>query len=245
MIKLRSRLFKPTIVGKFGEGAALIVGGLASAKAFSVLSQMHANETKCQMTNRLVWDLWAKMAQGETANLRLRCGGNAFSGKKFRVMEKESADLETCLRIGAVLGDASENEVEYLGRIGSCLGIILELSKDFLVSINLSLGLSERIRSGALSYSLLWAREHSEKIRKKLGDLANSNSVQPSDIREIVEDIFEAKAFDNTLRIINKFTNKAQKDLSELEKNRGTRMLGFFVKAQSKLLIESLSTFQV
>jgi geranylgeranyl pyrophosphate synthase len=35
------KLFKPTLFGKFGEGTALMIGGLASAKAFSILNQMN------------------------------------------------------------------------------------------------------------------------------------------------------------------------------------------------------------
>lgn len=239
------KLFKPTLVGKFGESRALMIGGLASAKAFSILNQIDLDKIKRQTITKLVWGLWAKMAQAETVNLRLRHQGNASSRKKLWVIKKEAADLEACLRIGAVLGNASENEVKHLAMYGLYLGMIVELCKDFFVSINLTLDLAEKIRSGVLPYSLLWAREHSEKIRKKLEDLANTNTIQPSDIREIVENTFETKALNNTLKNIRKFSKKAEEDLSEIKKNRSTRMLRFFVKAQPELLIESLSTFQV
>jgi geranylgeranyl pyrophosphate synthase len=238
--------FKPTLLGKFGEGTTLMIGGLASAKAFSILNQMDTDKLKRQTVIELIWDLLATMAQAETVNLRLRSQGNVSPRKKLWVIKMEAADLETCLRIGAVMGNGSEDEVEHLGKYGLYLGTILELWKDFHVSTNLTLELAEKIRSGALPYSLLWARERSEKIRGKLENLANKNTTEPSDIKQIVENILETKALNNTLRILRKITKRAKEELFELKKtNRAIQTLEFFAETQLQLFIESLSTFQV
>lgn len=241
------KLFRPTLFGKFGEGTALMIGGLASAKAFSILNQMDVDKTKRQTVTKLFWNLWTRMAKAEALNLRLRNQGNISSRKKFLVIRMEAAaDLETCLRIGAVLGNGSEGEVKHLGRYGLYIGIILELWKDFHVSINSTLELAEKLRSGALPYALLWAGERSEKIRKKLGHLVNENTIEPSDIKEIVEHTLETKALENTVTTIRKFTKKAKEGLIELKKERrAIRTLNFFVEAQPQLFAESLSTFQV
>ena len=244
--KAMSKKFKPTLFGKFGEGTALMIVGLSSAKAFSIINQMDVDRLKRQIVTELLWDLWAKLVRAETANLRLRSQGNVSSRKRFWVIKMEAADLETCLRIGAVLGNGSEDEVKHLGRYGLYLGIILDLWKDFHSSINLTLELTEKIRSGALPYSLLWARKRSEKIRKKLEDLANKNAIEPYDIKEIAENILETKALSNTIKTIRKFTKKAKKELLELKKRTNTtRTLKFFVEAQPQLFIESLSALQV
>lgn len=240
------KLFKPTLLGKFGEGTALMIGGLASAKAFSILNQMDVDKIKRQTVIRLFWDLWTKIAKAETINLRLRSQGNVSPRKRFWVIKMHAADLETCLRVGAALGNGSEDEVKHLGRYGLYLGTILELWKDFHASINLTLELAEKIKSGALPYSLLWARERSEKIRKKLENLANRNTIEPSDIKEIVEAILETKALDNTMKIMRKITKRAEEELFELKKkNNATQTLKFFVETQPQLFIESLPTLQV
>jgi geranylgeranyl pyrophosphate synthase len=243
--KTVSKLFKPTLFGKFGEGTALMIGGLASAKAFSILNQMDVDKIKCQTVTKLFWDFWTKIAKAETVNLRLRSQGIVSARKKLWVIKMQAANLETCLKIGATLGNGSEDEVKHLGEYGLYLGTVLELWKDFHVSINLTLELAEKIKSGALPYSLLWARKRSEKIRKKLEDLANRNTIEPSDIKEIVEHTLETKALNNTMKTIRKFTNKAEEELFELKENKATRTLKFFVEAQPQLFIESLSTLQV
>jgi len=238
--------FRPTLFGKFGEGTALIIGGLATAKAFSILNQMDVDEINRQTVTKLFWNLWAKMAKTETINLRLRRQGDFSPEKKLWVIKMEAVDLETCLRIGAVLGNGSEDEVKHLGRYGSYLSIALELWRDFHVSINLTLELAEKIRSGALPYSLRWARKRSEKIRKKLEGLANKNAIEPSDIKEIVEDTLETKALNHIMKSMRKFANKAGEELFQLKKrSKHTRTLKFFVEAQPQLFIESLSTLQL
>ena len=214
--KTRFKLFKQTLFGKFGEGIALIIGGLASAKAFSILNQMRVNSNHHKTVTMLIWDLCSKMAKAETINLRLRSKEYISSRKRFSVIKMEATDLETCLKIGAILGTGSEEEVEHLGKYGLCLGIILELWKDFHVSVNWTLELGEKIRNGALPYTLRWASERAEKLRKKLKDLANSDSIEPSDIKEVVEYTLATRVLNKTLKTMEKFTDKALKNFSVL-----------------------------
>ncbi len=238
--KVPLKLFKPTLFGKFGEGTALIIGGLASAKAFSILNQMDIDKDKRQTVTRLFWDLWAKMAHAETVNLGVRGHGNFSPKKKFWKFKTEAADMETCLRIGAVIGNGSESEVNHLGEYGLCLGIILELWKDFHVSVNLTLELAEKIRSGALPYSLLWAMERSERIRKEFEKLANKKTVEQSHIKEIVKNTLETKTLDNTLKTIKRFTKKGIEELIELKMNNAARTLQMFIEAQPRVFVDSL-----
>jgi len=240
-----SRLFRQTLLGKFNEGAALIIGGLASAKAFSIINQMNVDPIKRQTIARLFWDFCAKIAKAETVNLRLRNQASVSSKKKLWLIKIQAANLETCLKIGAVLGNGTEDEVKHLSKYGSYLGMILELWRDFNISINFTLELAEKIKRGTLPYSLLWARECSERIRKKLETLANRNTIEPSDIKEIVKNTLETKALNNTLKIIRKLAEKAKEELFYLKNQAtATQTLEFFVKAQPQLFSESLSPLQ-
>jgi geranylgeranyl pyrophosphate synthase len=237
--------FKPTLFGKFGEGPALIIGGLASAKAFSILNRMNVDVIKRQEINKLVWELLTKMAQAEAANLRLRKHGNVSYRKKFSIIKMEASDLGTCTKIGAILGNGSTVEIKHLANYGLFLGIIFELWKSFHVTTNLTMELAEKLKSGAYPFLLLWAKEHSEKLRKKLEELKRNNSIKPSEIREIVEYVLETNLFKYITQNIRKFTNKAKVELAELNDNEAIRMLRFFVEAQPQLFIESLSPVQL
>lgn len=244
--KATSKSFKPTLFGKFGESSALIIGGLASAKAFSILNGINMDITKRRKVTQLFWTLWTSMAKAETVSLGFRTQKSFSSAKKLLKIEAEaSADVDTCLRIGAVIGNGSESEVKHLGSYGRYLGVVLELQKDFLVTVNLTLELNEKIRSGALPYFLLWARERSEKLRRKIEDLTNKDETQSSDIKEIVEHTLETNVLDNALKIMREYTEKAENELSELKKNKATETLKSFVRSQAELFIGYLSNFQI
>jgi geranylgeranyl pyrophosphate synthase len=243
--KTLSKVFKPTLLGKFGEDTALIIGGLGSAKAFSIANQMDVDRMKRQTITKLFWNFCTKIAKAETVNLRLRRQRNVSPRKKLWVIKMQAANLETCLRIGAVLGDAAEDEVRHLGKYGLYLGTILELQKDFTVSINLTLELAEKIKCGAFPYSLLWAKKRSEKIREQIENLASKNTIEPLDIREIVKNTLETKTLNNSMKLVRRFTKKAKEELSEMRKeSTATRTLKFFVEAQPQLFSESLSILQ-
>ncbi len=74
----QARLFKPTLYGKYGKGTALIIGGLVSAKAFTILNQIKMLKSKKQIID-LFWNMWAKMAEAETTNLNVRNQGYSSS----------------------------------------------------------------------------------------------------------------------------------------------------------------------
>lgn len=242
--KAALKSFKPTLSGKFGEDTALVIGGLALAKAFLFLNQMNLDEVMYNSISKLLWQLWAKMSRVETVSLRLRSRGHVSAKKKFWKIKMEASDMETCLEIGAILGRGSEIKVKHLGRYGLFLGMILELRKDAYVSLNLTSDLAQRIRNGALPYSLLWASEHSEKILKKLANLGNKTTIEPSDIKGVVEQVLKTGAIGNTMEIIKKLAKKAKAELIEVEKNRATQTLQLFVEAQCSVFINSLSTLQ-
>lgn len=240
--KAPRKLFKPTLFGKFGEGAALIVGGLAAAKAFTILNAIDIKKRKRIIVTRQFWNLLAKMAQAETVSLGLQSQRILSSKEKFwKIKTEASANPKTCLQIGAILGNGSVDQVEHLGRYGMSLGVILELWKDFHVSLNLTLELAEKIRAGALPYSLLWASEQSEKMKKQLTILADQNVIEQFHIKQIVEAMLETKTFDNTTKQIERFTERAKKDLAMIGTNKATQTLQLLVETLPQLFIERLS----
>ena len=234
--------FVPTVLGKFGEGVTLMIGGLASAKAFSILGEMKVNETKRRTITGLVWGYWSKLAKAEATNLELRVRSDVKPEEKLNVIEMQAVSLEISLKIGAVLGNSSEDEMERLGNYGRYLGIILDLGKDFKSSVNLTLELAEKIRRGAFPYTLLWARNHSEKIRQCLPLL--TNAINPIDIRKIVEAVLETKALENTVKLLNTLTQKGEAELLDLKNKEHASTLKFLLQAQTEIFRESLSAFE-
>ena len=129
------------------------------------------------------------MAKTEAVNLRTRKNQYSAKDKLLKIRAEAEADLGNCLKMGAVIGNGSEKEVKSLGKYGLYIGIILELQHDFQVSVNLTLELADKVRIGALPYTLLRAREDSQELQKNLKDIACKKTIGPKEIEKIVQGV--------------------------------------------------------
>lgn len=244
MDKTTSKSFKPTLFGKYGENMAIIIGGLASAKGFSLLEEMDITRDKQKKILDLVWRLWATMSKAEVNALRLRKKKSYSSVDKMNKIKTEATDTKICLEIGATLGNGSESEIIRLGRYGLFFGIILGLWHDFLVSTNLTLELAEKLRNGRLTYSLLLACERSENFRKKLDTLLFKNEFDAVSLKRVVEDMLSTGILEEIEKNIQVYTKKAKEELEPLKMNRGSRTLQSLVELQPGFFVESISLLQ-
>jgi geranylgeranyl pyrophosphate synthase len=236
--------FRPTLLEKYGQGTALIIGGLLSAKAFSILNTIDMEKEKCQAINKLVFQLWVQMAHTEITVLGLRKHEFLSSKSKLWKIKSEAIDFETWFKIGAVIGNGSEDEARRLVNYGRCLGIISELRKDFLVSTNLTIELEGKIKNRALPYSLLWASEHSERVQRALRNLLNKEGAEKIDIKQIVDAFLETEALNNVLEAIKRLAQQGKKALDGIQKNEAVEALLFYIEAQPQLFAKSLSSMQ-
>jgi geranylgeranyl pyrophosphate synthase len=242
--KAPSRLFNSTLYGKFGESTALIMGGIASAKAFTILNKAKFDNAKRETIDALFWDMWAKMAKTEIINLKTRENKYSSKDKLLKIRAEAAADLENCLKMGAVIGNGSENEVKSLGKYGLYVGIILELQHDFQVSVNLTLELADKVRMGALPYTLLRAKENSIELQETLKEIACKKTIGPREIERIVQGILAAKMVDNIEETIEKLTKKAVKELAITKEKSATEALRSFAEVQPQFFKESLQQLQ-
>ncbi len=238
---VRSKAFKPTLFGKFGGDTSLIIGGLASAKAFLVLNEINMEKAKRQTISELVWRLWTQMTRVEIITSELISKKKFSYKKKMWKIKMEAVDTETCLRIGAIIGNGSEDEIYRLGKYGFYIGVILALWNDFRVSVNFTLELAERIRSGRLPYSLLWACSRSEKLRRKTEKLTDTKRIEETQIKEIVQAMLDIKTLDHVAKKITRYAKKAKWELSNLNKSNATHTMKSFADLQPRLFRESFS----
>jgi geranylgeranyl pyrophosphate synthase len=238
--KAPCRLFNPTLFGRFGEGPALVMGGIVSAKAFTILNKANFEKAKRREIGALFWNMWAKMAKTEAVNFKTRKNQYLAKDKLLKIKAEAEADLENCLKMGAVIGNGSKNEIKSLGKYGLYIGIILELQHDFQVSVNLTLELADKIRMGTLPYTLLRAKENSVELREILKAIAHKKIIGPGEIEKVVQGVLAAKMLDNIEETIEKLSKKAVEELIVTKKKNATKALHSFVEAQHQLFKESI-----
>lgn len=177
--------FKTTFVGEFGEANSIIIGGVISAKAFTILNELNLDAYKKQKINELTLTYWAKMAEAETSDL-YKTKEKYQAKEKMKKIKDEAINVKTCLKIGAIIGNGSVDEIDGLLEFGECLGIVLELVNDIKISMNTTLELGKKITRGKLPYFILEVKETSERMEKELERLCEKQMIEPEDIGIIV-----------------------------------------------------------
>ena len=236
-----SKFFRPTLYGKYGEETALVIGGLASAKAFCVLEKYNLKDKHRSHVVDLVWHLCATMSTVEMNSLKLRTQRVYSSLDKLNKIESEAIDTQLCSEIGATLGNGSDTELYHLGLYGRYFGTILGLWNDFRVSTNLSLELAERIKNERLTYCLLLACERSKNFRKKLDNIISKKSFDPQSIKIVVKDMLTTGVLKEIKKNIGDCAQNAKEALEPLKVNRGSQTLQFLVELQPGFFLESIS----
>lgn len=236
--------FKPTFYGKFGENTTIIIGGIISAKAFTILNQAKVKRSYNNIISELTWKTWTTMANSEIDNLKARSKNYRSKDKFLKIKNESGGTLENCLKIGATLGNATEKEIKCLGKYGFNLGVILELQHDIRVSLNLTLELSQKISSGAIPFALLLAKEQSIQFRNNLEAL-RGEKIEPKDIEQILSGLLQTKVLEEIGQIIKNLSQDAVSRLNGFKKNSAQRALQIFGKEQSRLFEEVISwTYQ-
>lgn len=236
-----SKTFKPTLAGKYGTGIALITGGLVSAKAFSILNNFKIQQEKKELINKHIWNLLSVMAKAETYSIELRTKRRYSSKIKLWKIETESVDPETCLKIGAIIGNGSEKEIENLGTYGNCLGIIIGLINDFRIGTNLTLELAEKIKLKVPPYCLLLASENSLSFKKILDKSFYDEEINPKSIELLVKSMLKTGIYEDIAKKVVYWVEKANKAIEELDQNRATHMLQKFIQLQPNYFSESIA----
>lgn len=244
MDRTKFKRFTPTLPGKFGDGLALIVAGLVTAKAFTVLYEHVEKEiptAKRATVDRLFQGFLIKMSEAEAANLNLRRRGVDVR-EKFRVLQMQAVDIEACTKIGATIGCGSPLEIKRLGKYGLLLGTLIALREDMWEAFNYTLELADKIKKNALPYVLTWAVNHSEKARNLLSIIAEKEKIGPDDIKKVVEAMFETGAVDHIRKLSRELVGKATNALAELRDCEAKRSLKLVVEAKESMLSKALST---
>jgi geranylgeranyl pyrophosphate synthase len=236
-----SRLFRPTFFGKFGGASGIVFGGLISAKAYTVLSRAHLDSKRQAVISEMFWQMWVNMAEAEKVGLKARKNKYKFVDKLEKINKESSASLETCLKIGAFMGNGTEEEICHLGKYGRYVGTVLDLQHDFRVSMNLTFELAEKIRAGALPCALLWSLEHSQRLQREFEKLRVKPCLGPEDTSKIIAEVLEAGGSKKIQRIILKSVEKAIEELEDIQKNSASMALRKFAEFQPQIFCESLN----
>jgi len=126
---------RPTVYGKFGKEIALLVGDALLFKGFTVLYdavEKGVSAEKIAAIINIINKTFFELGNAEALELQFRGRTDVTPEEYLLVVRKKGADIEAYTRISAILGDASEEEIDALGEYGRLLGMLIILRDDMI-----------------------------------------------------------------------------------------------------------------
>jgi geranylgeranyl diphosphate synthase type II len=218
MDKAPLRRGMPTVHMKFGDSTALLSGDVMFVFAYECLNKI--NSSYLHKAIEVFNDTAKKVCEGQQLDMDYEKKDEVNLDEYLHMIElKTSVLLAASLKLGAILGGATQRNQELLYNFGRNLGIAFQIQDDYLDAFGDSQKIGKQaggdIKSNKKTFLLIHALETcSESHKKEIKELLRSND---DDKTEKMLGIFrDCKADEWALRLKNKYLDEAFTDLEKV-----------------------------
>ena len=216
---------KPTVFGKFGKDIAVLVG---DALLFNGLYMLHeACEPLPQNQKKpilqLVKQAFFNIGNAESKETSLR-GSFDFSPEEYLDIIRMKVSVSGAMtKIGAILGDGTQEEVESAGHFGETLGVLLTIRDEFIDVFEID-ELKNRFKNECLPLPILAALRDADK-KDKIISLLRTREITEKEVNQILDLVMSSKGaqeLKKRMRLLVKEesqrlnSNKRFKEISDL-----------------------------
>lgn len=215
----KTKYGKQTVYGKFGKDIALLIGNALLFKGLVFLSEVEGlSEQKRKVVLETLKDMFFELGDAEAMELHFRKCATPSPEEYLKVIEKKSADVEAHTRIAAILGGATDKEIERLGRYGRLLGMLIILRDDVLDLLD-NCELKSRIVKEHLPLPILYACQNAE-TKSRLDRLFKKPRITSKEARLIRELTEKSGGIAKSVELMKELASEALSTLKQLKINR-------------------------
>ena len=231
--KSLNKHFRMTILGLHGPDDALLVGDLLIIKSWATIGGMLRKTCQPKKIANVIEayeSFFIELCEGEF--MEISCRQNLDTELEYyqKILWKSTADTEACARLGAILGDGSENEIQALAEFGRRLGFTFRLADDVKDSLNIEGNLPHRLEHESVPLPILYAAKSSREKFLKINSLLEKSPITPLDVGEFLRCCFETEAFTYVHKIAKQNAREASKKLSLLRPSTARNVLSLMNK---------------
>jgi geranylgeranyl pyrophosphate synthase len=220
-----------TVFGKFGKEIALLTGNAFLFEGFTLFHKA-TDSFDVEKTNYLAEILKAaffEMGDAHALEVSLR-GTLEISPKEFlRIIEMKAACWEAITKVGAIMGDATEEEVKALARYGRIWGILSTIRNDFIDLFEID-ELRNRVSNEILPLPILYVFDD-PMLKKKIITMLSKKNVARSELDLTLNMILEAKQTNSLRKLMQELIYEAKSCLATLKQSEARTTLEMFVSA--------------
>ncbi|MGD9131952.1 MAG: polyprenyl synthetase family protein [Candidatus Bathyarchaeota archaeon] len=231
--KSSKKHFRMTILGLHGLNKALLAGDLLIVKAWSMVHEMirkTCQPIKIANIAEAFGNFSIELCEAELMEISCRKELDTDLESYKKILWKANADTVACAKLGAILGDGSENEVQALAEFGRRLGFMSRLADDVKDSLNIEGNLPYRLEYESIPLPLLYTAKSSKDNKFKIKLILEKSAITSSDVRELLEFCFESEAFAYVRNIAKQNARKATRRLRILKPSSARNLLELMVE---------------
>lgn len=214
--KSKTKYGRLTLYGRFGKDVALLVGD-----AFMIIALTYLHKMKTQISPQkidAIWDVinsqFFELGEAEALEASSKGNVNISPEECLHILEKKASNFEAHMRIGAIIGNGKQSEINLIGNYGRTLGILTFIREDF-IDIFEPDELQNRIKNELLPLPMLYAFMNSQ-TKKVIIDVLSKPKISNNDAEKIVDIIFEEKTVKIFKNRIKRLAGKASESISSL-----------------------------
>jgi geranylgeranyl pyrophosphate synthase len=219
---------RDTVLGKFGRDVALLAGDALIFKGFAELfeglTRLDIPLKKKLAISRMINGLYFELCDGEAMELRFRGRTDVKPEEYLHVLRKKAADIEICMRAGAMLGGGNKKQVSSLGEYGRLLGMIVLLRNDLEDLLDFDTGLNSRIKNESLPLPILYALEN-EKKKDQILSILGKKEVKREEAEKLFKLVFEAEGIKKLWMLFVNLKDEANNKIKGLKNNISLKLI--------------------
>ena len=212
---------RKTLYGKIGKEATLLLGDVFMVKGFNHLHKALENLPKDRSLQIIdeVNRFLSEVVQAHILEATLKAKKWKVKPETyFKILTKKASDIEARMKIGAICGGGSAENVEALSKYGRNIGILLAVKSDF-VDIFEPSELMHRIKYEVLPLQVLYALQN-RKNGTRIREILQKDCLSKEDCDKLIETICATKEVILLNKLLNKLEKEAIQALNALSNSR-------------------------
>lgn len=213
----KTKMGRPTVLGKFGKDIALLVGDALLFKGFELLNKvgrgMSAQKANAIMSN--VKDMFFELGDSEALELQFRGRLDITPKEYLNVVRKRASNVEVHARISAIICNCTEREVEALGKFSRTLGVLFVMRDDYIDALD-PVELRHRAKYESLPLPLIYALQNPE-TKKEILQVLTKTEVTRRDIDALIDTILSSGGFGEVKKKMQLLVKAGQSHLNSIK----------------------------
>lgn len=225
----KTRRGRLTVSEKHGINMAVYTGDYLLANAFMFMAQSGLKPEKL--------DIMAKASKmicmGEVNQYLNRYKITSVAQYLKKIMRKTGVLFAASCAIGAFASECSEKNVSTMAKLGMNIGVIFQI-RDDLINLDKNLSAAEGkpyindMKSGIATLPFIYASTRSEKIKLKIEDFFQSDSIDvTNEIGLIVDEVIDAGGIRDSEKLKGRYLDKALQLVDGLKDCSKETRIGF------------------